>query len=287
MQQIRDPQVVIERGEDMVSLGGLPPGILMVHGHHVTSSREAQSQILGGGDPREAVVNLLAGKSNFNADNVKLLILVTPLHVPHPASNGFEANDRSSFCVSALSPELEEVGVSASSFDGISVTATTTSVERELKIKVDVTGAKAEAIFDSVFSKMVADAQPIPGFRRVKGGQFSEDRIPRDVLLQVLGPSKVYKQVIKRVINSSIAEYVEKEGLKVTKDLKVEQSYEELEANFEPGTGCKQILIFDEGILEPTKHIAPGQGGEENRTHDAKEQPHVARSLLPDPHHRN
>lgn len=35
-------------------------------------------------------------------------------------------------------------------------------------------------------------------------------QIPKDVLLEVLGPSKVYMQVIKRAINSTVAEYVEK-----------------------------------------------------------------------------
>lgn len=35
-------------------------------------------------------------------------------------------------------------------------------------------------------------------------------QIPRDVLLEVLGPSKVYKEVIKTVINSTVAEYVDK-----------------------------------------------------------------------------
>ncbi|KAL5711663.1 hypothetical protein ACHQM5_013924 [Ranunculus cassubicifolius] len=100
-------------------------------------------------------------------------------------------------------------------------------------MKFEVSGVKAESIFDDVFSKMVAAAQPIPGFRRVKGGKTPN--IPKDVLIQVLGPSKVYKQVITKVINSTVAEYVEREKLNVTKDLKVEQSYEELEAAFEPG----------------------------------------------------
>jgi hypothetical protein len=39
---------------------------------------------------------------------------------------------------------------------------------------------------------------------------FCVCQIPRDILLEVLGPSKVYKQVIMEVINSTIAEYVEK-----------------------------------------------------------------------------
>ncbi|KAI3927295.1 hypothetical protein MKW92_032149 [Papaver armeniacum] len=146
----------------------------------------------------------------------------------------FRVNERSSFCAFALSSEAEEVGVSTTSLDGISVAATTTSEPLELKIRIDVTGAKTQEIFDDVFSKMVAAAQPIPGFRRVKGGKTPN--IPKDILVQVLGPEKVYKNVIKRVINSSIADYVEKEGLTITKELSVEQNYEELEAKFEPGT---------------------------------------------------
>ncbi|GAB4859108.1 hypothetical protein Ancab_010573 [Ancistrocladus abbreviatus] len=35
--------------------------------------------------------------------------------------------------------------------------------------------------------------------------------IPKDILLEVLGPSKVYKQVIKKVINKTVAQYVKKE----------------------------------------------------------------------------
>ncbi|KAI3988130.1 hypothetical protein MKX01_011919 [Papaver californicum] len=146
----------------------------------------------------------------------------------------FRVNERSSLCAFALSSESEEVGVSTTSLDGISVAATTTSEPLELKIRIDFTGAKTQEIFDNVFSKMVAAAQPIPGFRRVKGGKTPN--IPKDILLQVLGPEKVYKNVIKRVINSSIADYVEKEGLKITKELSVEQNYDELEAKFEPGT---------------------------------------------------
>ncbi|KAG5560956.1 hypothetical protein RHGRI_004102 [Rhododendron griersonianum] len=129
-------------------------------------------------------------------------------------------------------PKNFATGSSSPSQD-FSVTASGTSEANELRLSVEVSGAKTEAIFDDVLSKMVAAAQPIPGFRRVKGGKTPN--IPQDVLLQILGPSEVYKQVIKKVINSTIAEYVEKEGLTVSTDLRVEQSFEDLEATFEPG----------------------------------------------------
>ncbi|KAF5452565.1 hypothetical protein F2P56_027545 [Juglans regia] len=134
--------------------------------------------------------------------------------------------------VCAILSDVEDVEVS-SQLDDFSVTRSRVSDARELMISVEVFGARTKAIFESVFDKMVAAAQPIPGFRRVKGGKTPN--IPRDILLEVLGPSKVYKQVIMEVINSTIAEYVEKEGLKVGKDLRVEQSFEDLEVTFVAG----------------------------------------------------
>ncbi|KAG4158250.1 hypothetical protein ERO13_D02G109300v2 [Gossypium hirsutum] len=138
----------------------------------------------------------------------------------------------------AISSDVEDVGVS-SQFEDFTVTPCSTEESRKLKIRVEVSGAKTRAIFNEVFDKMVADAQPIPGFRRVKGGKTPN--IPREILLEVLGASKVYKQVITRVINSTVSEYAEKESLSVGKDLRVEQSIEDLEEIFEPD----EIFSFD------------------------------------------
>ncbi|MCE3049785.1 hypothetical protein HAX54_045778 [Datura stramonium] len=61
--------------------------------------------------------------------------------------------------------------VSTSELEGFSVTTRGACGSNELKISVNVSGAKTQEIFDKVFAKMVEDAQPIPGFRRVKGGK--------------------------------------------------------------------------------------------------------------------
>ncbi|XP_047323701.1 trigger factor-like isoform X2 [Impatiens glandulifera] len=126
------------------------------------------------------------------------------------------------------------IEVSSGQFEGFTASSNTINNNNtELKISVEVSGDKTQTIFDRVFDKMVEDAQPIPGFRRVKGGKTPN--IPRDILLEVLGPMRVYKQVIKKIINTTIAEYIHKEGLQASKDLRVEQSFEELESTFEPG----------------------------------------------------
>ncbi|KAL6656332.1 hypothetical protein ACP70R_007158 [Stipagrostis hirtigluma subsp. patula] len=108
-----------------------------------------------------------------------------------------------------------------------------TQEDSVIKIRVNVAGTLTGSTFDIVFTKSVAAAQPLPGFRRMKGGKTPD--IPKEVALHLIGPSKVKKETIKRIINSTIAEYVQKEGLNASKNLKVQQSYEELEAAFEPG----------------------------------------------------
>ncbi|XP_027066031.1 uncharacterized protein [Coffea arabica] len=141
-----------------------------------------------------------------------------------------------------ISSGLEDSQASSSQFEEFSVTPCKTDKANELKISMVVEGKRTQAIFDDVFSSMVADAQPIPGFRRVKGGKTTN--IPKNILLEILGPSKVYKQVIKRIISSTISDYVQKEGLSVGKDLRVQQSFEDLEATFEPGDQFKFEAIL-------------------------------------------
>ncbi|VVB01927.1 unnamed protein product [Arabis nemorensis] len=143
------------------------------------------------------------------------------------------------FCTRATSKQFVAVcaapsDVEASSKDEpVLITTLETVNTNQVKVHVQVSGEKTLTEFNHVFDKMVAAAQPIPGFRRVKGGKTPD--IPRDILLEILGYSKVYRQVIKKLINSTIADYVKKEDLKVGKDLTVEQSYEDLEETFEPG----------------------------------------------------
>ncbi|KAK8960662.1 hypothetical protein KSP40_PGU016879 [Platanthera guangdongensis] len=80
------------------------------------------------------------------------------------------------------------------------IVSSSVGTNQGVKVTVDVSGARTQEIFDDVFAKLVEAAQPIPGFRR----------IPKDVLLHILGPSKVNKETILSVINTTVAEFVEK-----------------------------------------------------------------------------
>ncbi|CAH8264270.1 unnamed protein product [Arabidopsis lyrata] len=139
------------------------------------------------------------------------------------------ATNKQFIAVSAAPSDVE----TSSKDESFLVTKVETKNINEVKVHVQVSGEKTKTVFNHVFEKMVAAAQPIPGFRRVKGGKTPN--IPRDVLLEILGYSKVYRQVIKKLINSAIEDYVKQEDVKVGKELTVEQSYEDLEETFEPG----------------------------------------------------
>ncbi|XP_008790602.1 uncharacterized protein LOC103707759 isoform X1 [Phoenix dactylifera] len=175
----------------------------------------------------------------------------TSFHMSNVAQKNSKRFSHKIFCaIHAVSPGLENLGDSVTDFEDFTIAANTTG-DGEIKMRVEVSGAETQAIFDDVFSKLVAAAQPIPGFRRVKGGKTPD--IPKDILLHIIGPSKVNKESIKKIINSAVAEYVEKEGLKVTKDLKVEQSFEELEATFQPGIDFSFDAILQLQEINSTK----------------------------------
>lgn len=133
--------------------------------------------------------------------------------------------------VKALSKGFSDVEIPKSSDD--SQILTDNYKNNEIKMQATVSGTRTQEIFDDVFSQMVNAAQPIPGFRRVKGGKTPD--IPKEVLLDFLGPEKVKKEVIKKIIHVIVSEYVTKEGLRVSENLGVVESYEELEASFQPG----------------------------------------------------
>ncbi|KAM7489616.1 hypothetical protein LguiB_027100 [Lonicera macranthoides] len=120
----------------------------------------------------------------------------------------------------AVSSDVKDAEVSSPQFDDFFVTTTSTDKDNEIKISVEVFGAKTEAIFNNVFSKMVAAAQPIPGFQRTKGGKFFSN-----TQYNAGDPSNLTGKLDGKAI----------EGLAVSKDLKVEQSFEDLQAAFEPG----------------------------------------------------
>lgn len=103
-----------------------------------------------------------------------------------------------------------------------------------IQLRIDVTGEDTQIVFDKVLTNLARTAPPVPGFRRQKGGKTS--KVPKSFLLQIIGEDRVTKFVIQEIVNSTLADYVKKENLRV-KDNKINttQTAEELKLMFSPG----------------------------------------------------
>lgn len=106
--------------------------------------------------------------------------------------------------------------------------------ENKIQLKVQLPGDETQKVFDKVLANLASTAPPVPGFRRQKGGKTSQ--VPKSFLLQIIGEERVTKFVIQEIVNSSLADYVKKENLKV-KDNKINttQTAAELKSLFTPG----------------------------------------------------
>ncbi|KAK2642613.1 hypothetical protein Ddye_024376 [Dipteronia dyeriana] len=98
--------------------------------------------------------------------------------------------------------------------------------ENKIQVRVDLTGDDTQKVFDKVITNLARSAPPIPGFRREKGGKTS--KVPKSLLLQLLGEERVTKFVIQEIVSSTITDYT-KENLKVKdKKINTSQSAQEL-----------------------------------------------------------
>ncbi|ANM61399.1 bacterial trigger factor [Arabidopsis thaliana] len=75
------------------------------------------------------------------------------------------ATNRQFVAVCAAPSDVE----TSSKDESVLITKVETETSNEVKVHVQVSGEKTQTVFNHVFEKMVAAAQPIPGFRRVKG----------------------------------------------------------------------------------------------------------------------
>lgn len=110
---------------------------------------------------------------------------------------------------------------------------------QKLRLRVDIPGQDTQKAFDILLAGLARNSPPVPGFRKSKGGKTST--VPKKVLLQLLGETRVRRFVLEEIIRSSLQSYVKKENLKVNEKLTTSQSADELYDVFEPG----QAFGFD------------------------------------------
>ncbi|CAN4100850.1 unnamed protein product [Withania somnifera] len=123
----------------------------------------------------------------------------------------------------------------------------------KIQVRVDVNEEDTRIVFEKVLTKLAKSEQPIPGFRREKGGKTS--RVPREFLPAILGEERVTNSTIREIINSTLADYVKKKNL-IVKDnnISITQTEDELSSSFAPGTkfGFNAILELEKPKTEAT-----------------------------------
>lgn len=118
-------------------------------------------------------------------------------------------------------------------FKGVEITVESEDAEK-IKLRVDLTGEDTQKAFDVVLSNLARSAPPIPGFRRQKGGKTA--KVPKNLLLDIIGKDRVRNFVIREIVTSAAARYVEEEKLTVKDDkINTTQTEDELKQSFLPG----------------------------------------------------
>ncbi|KAF3679979.1 hypothetical protein P3S67_007533 [Capsicum chacoense] len=159
--------------------------------------------------------------------------------------------NHSAFSQASLRPLVKPVSASKSGVEAS--IAAKISVEYEddekIQVRVDVNEDDTGITYEKVLTNLAKAAQPIPGFRRDKGGKTS--KVPREFLPQILGEDLVTDSVIREIVNSTIGDYVKKENLKVKgNNISITQSEDELRSSFVPGTEFRFNAILE---LEKSK----------------------------------
>lgn len=149
--------------------------------------------------------------------------------------------------VAASSGEVDPV-VSIQFGDEVNVTSEPFG-EKKLKVKVNLTSKGTQKALNVVLAGLSKSAPPVKGFRKGKGGK---SLVPRDVLYQMLGPSRVDRFIVEETVTSTVLDHVKREDIKVKKDFKTVQSTDELIAAFKPGEefGFEAILELED-LAEP------------------------------------
>ncbi|XP_057546470.1 uncharacterized protein LOC130825323 [Amaranthus tricolor] len=115
----------------------------------------------------------------------------------------------------------------------IEITVESEDAEK-IKLRVDLSGEETQKAFDVVLSNLARSAPPLPGFRRQKGGKTS--KVPKNLFLDIIGRERVMNFVIREIVTSAVAGYVEEENLTVKEDkISTTQTEDELKQSFLPG----------------------------------------------------
>ncbi|MBW4593582.1 MAG: trigger factor [Brasilonema angustatum HA4187-MV1] len=118
----------------------------------------------------------------------------------------------------------------------------------QIGLEIEITPEKTKETYEKVVKNLASTAN-IPGFRKGK--------VPRQILLQRLGTTRIKAAALEEVIQDGIEQALEQEKIQVLGQPQLRSSFEELISNYEPG---KALIISASVDVEPEPNLGEYTG---------------------------
>ena len=110
--------------------------------------------------------------------------------------------------------------------------------DSQIGLEIEISAEASKKAYESVVREL-ARTTNLPGFRKGK--------VPRQILIQRLGTTRVKAAALENIIQSSLEEAIEQESLEILGNHQLRSSFEELLARYKPG----ETLTFSASVDVP------------------------------------
>jgi len=118
----------------------------------------------------------------------------------------------------------------------------------QVGLEIEITPEMSQKVYDRVVQKL-ARTSNIPGFRKGK--------VPKQVLIQQVGATRVKAAAVEELVEDSLKEAVKQEKIEVLGNYQLRSSFDELVTQFQPG----QALTFSASVdVQPEVTLQPYTG---------------------------
>ncbi|NES86059.1 MAG: trigger factor [Moorea sp. SIO2B7] len=116
----------------------------------------------------------------------------------------------------------------------------------QIGLEIDISAENSKNTYEKVLRDLARNT-PIPGFRKGK--------VPRQILLQRLGKSRIKAAVLEELIQKSLEQAIEQESIESLGNLKLLSNFEELVEKYKPGESLTFSASLDvPPTVEPSEY---------------------------------
>lgn len=137
----------------------------------------------------------------------------------------------------------------------------------QIGLEIEIPAETTKKVYERVVQNFSRSAN-IPGFRKGK--------VPRQILLQRLGPQRIKAAAIEDLVQDSLKQVIEQEAIKVLGNYQLKSSYDDLINQFQPG----EPLKFSASVDTPPNVNLGDYGSLSIKAEETKPDPEAVDSFL-------